>query len=48
MQITYCQEWDPEQKEDIEPWYDPTFIAMIEAQAEAAEKELDMLLDIDF
>ena len=48
LQIAYCQEWDPEQKEDIEPWHDPAFIAMIEAQAESAEKELDMLLDIDF
>ena len=48
MQIAQCQEWDPEQKEDIEPWHDPAFIAMIEAQAEAAEKEIGMLLDIDF
>ena len=48
LQIACCQEWDPEQKEDIEPWHDPAFIAMVEAQAESAEKELDMLLDIDF
>ena len=48
MQIAYCQEWDPEQKEDIEPWHDPAFIAMMEAQAEAAEKEIGMLLYVDF
>ena len=48
MQIAQCQEWDPERKEDIEPWHDPAFIAMIEAQAEAAENEIGMLLDIDF
>ena len=47
-QITQCQEWDPEQKEDIEPWHDPAFIAMMEAQAEAAEKEIGMLLYVDF
>ena len=43
LQIAYCQEWDPEQKEDIEPWHDPAFIAMIEAQAESAEKALEKL-----
>ena len=48
MQIAQCQEWDPEKKEDIEPWHDPSFIAMMEAQAESAEKELDILLDFYF
>ena len=48
LQIAQCQEWDPQQKENIEPWYDPAFIAMMEAQAESAEKELDMLLDFYF
>ena len=48
LQIAQCQEWDPEKKEDIEPWHDPAFIAMMEAQAESAEKELDMLLDFYF
>ena len=48
LQIAYYQEWDPEQKEDIEPWHDPAFIAMMEAQAEAAEKEIGMLLYVDF
>ena len=43
LQITYCQEQDPEQKEDIEPWHDPAFIAMMEAQAESAEKDLEKL-----
>ena len=47
-QITHFQEYDPEEKEDIEPWHDPAFIAMMEAQAESAEKELDMLLDFYF
>ena len=37
-----------EQQADVEPSHDPAFIAMMEAQAESAEKELDMLLDIDF
>ena len=41
-------EWASEQQADVEPWHDPAFIAMMEAQAESAEKELDMLLDIDF
>lgn len=41
-------EWASEQQADVEPWHDPEFIAMIEAMAESAEKELDMLLDIDF
>ena len=44
LQIAQWQEWDPEQKEDIEPWHDPAFIAMMEAEAESAEEELDMLL----
>ena len=30
---------------DVEPWHDPAFIAMMEALAESAEKELDLLLD---
>lgn len=38
-------EWTSEQQADVEPWHDPAFIAMMEAQAESAEKELDMLLD---
>ena len=38
-------EWSSEQQADVEPWHDPAFIAMMEAQAESAEKELDMLLD---
>lgn len=38
-------EWASEQQADAEPWHDPEFIAMIEAMAESAEKELDMLLD---
>jgi hypothetical protein len=28
----------------VEPWHDPAFIAMMEALAESAEKELDLLL----
>ena len=48
-QLSQCQEWEPDpEEEDVEPWHDPAFIAMMEAQAESAEKELDMLLDIDF
>ena len=45
LQTAYCQKWDPEQKKEIEPWHDPALIAMMEAQAESAEQELDMLLD---
>ena len=48
LQIAHCQEWDSEQQEEMEPWHDPAFIAMMEAMAESAEKELDMILDIDF
>ena len=45
-QLSQCQEWEPDpEEEDVEPWHDPAFIAMMEAQAESAEKELDMLLD---
>ena len=48
-QLSLCHEWEPDpEEEDVEPWHDPTFIARLEAQAESAEKELDMLLDIDF
>ena len=48
-QLSQCHEWEPDpEEEDVEPWHDPEFIAMIEAMAESAEKELDMLLDIDF
>ena len=43
LQIAHCQEYDPEVKEDIEPWHDPAFIAMMEAQAESAEKALEKL-----
>ena len=38
-------EWASGQQADVEPWHDPAFIAMMEAQAESAEKELDLLLD---
>ena len=38
-------EWASEQRADVQPWHDPAFIARMEAQAESAEKELDMLLD---
>ena len=38
-------EGSSEQQADVEPWHDPAFIAMMEAQAESAEKELDLLLD---
>ena len=39
-------EWEPDpEEEDVEPWHDPAFIAMMEAMAESAEKELDLLLD---
>ena len=48
LQITQCQEWDPEQKEDIEPWHDPAFIAMMEEKAKIAEEELKALLEIAF
>lgn len=49
FQLSQCQEWEPDpEEEDMEPWHDPAFIALMEAQAESAEKELDMLLDIDF
>ena len=45
-QLSQCQEQEPDpEDEDAEPWHDPAFIAMMEAQAESAEKELDMLLD---
>ena len=48
-QLSHCHEWEPDPgEEDVEPWHDPAFIARLEAQAESAEKELDMLLDIDF
>lgn len=38
-------EWASEQQEDVEPWHGLAFIAMMEEQAESAEKELDLLLD---
>lgn len=45
-QLSHCHEWEPDpEDEDVEPWHDPTFIAMMEAMAESAEKELDLLLD---
>ena len=48
-QLSQCQEWEPDpEEEDVEPWHDPAFIAMMEAQSESAEKELDMLLDFYF
>ena len=48
-QLSYCHEWEPDpEEENLEPWHDPAFIAMMEAMAESAEQELDMLLDIDF
>lgn len=46
LQIAHCQEWEPDPEEiEMEPWHDPAFIAMMEELAEAAENELDMLLD---
>lgn len=41
-------EWASEQQADVEPWYDPAFIAMMEEKAQIAEEELKALLEIDF
>lgn len=41
-QLSQCHGWEPDpEEEDVEPW----LIAMMEAMAESAEKELDLLLD---
>ena len=46
FQLSQRREWEPDpEEEDVEPWHDPAFIAMMEAMAESAEKELDLLLD---
>lgn len=43
-QLSHCHEWEPDPgEEDVESWYDPTFIARLEAQAESAEKALEKL-----
>ena len=48
LQIAHFQEYDPEEKEDVEPWHDPAFIAMMEEKAQIAEEELKVLLELDF